>query len=188
MIEAGVSVSHQCTSINQSINNTAWKTDISLKEGGARWSPYAVLSNSSDHKVSFPSNNKFIGSVYSNWAENCFCMAREECEAKQWFLMWNMAAETHLWHPALSPPAYLRKQVASCTPPGRGVPEKQKCGGIWRKCTTLRINEAVVSPRGSWQEGWTGAWPAADSSPRRHAQDRLCVCSLDAVLTEPQPV
>lgn len=128
--------------------------------------PYAVLVL--DHKLPFPSvNNKFIGSVYSNWAENCFCVARKECEAKQWFLIWNMAAETHLWHPALSPPAYLRKQVASCTPSGRGVPEKQMCGRRWRKLTTLHINEAVVSLRGSWQEGWTGVWPAADSSAWR---------------------
>lgn len=104
-------------------------------------------------------------------------MARKECEAKQWFLMWNMAVDTHLWHPALSPPAYLRKQVASCTPSGRGVPEKQMCGRRWRKLTTLRINEAVVSLRGSWQEGWTGVWPAADSSPWSHS-DRLWMCFL----------
>lgn len=78
--------------------------------------------------------------------------------------------------PALSPPAYLRKQVASCTPSGRGVPEKQKCGRIWRTPGALRINEAASSLWGSWEEGWAGAWPAAESPRRSLCEDRRDLC------------
>lgn len=137
---AGVSVctythSHTHVQMYQSrldpITNTAWTTAKmfrcaeSLPSENTRelkWNEVgdfypALFCLSSQHKLPFPPiNNNFIGSVCSNGAEDGFCMARNKCEAKQWFLMWNMAAESHLWHPVLSPPAYLRKQVASCTP------------------------------------------------------------------------
>lgn len=128
------------------IKNTAWTTaeifgcaeylpddntlEIKLNKDGALLSPTLFCLSLQSISCLFLLLTINVLAQSTPTGRKTFCMARNKCEAKQWFLKWNMAADSHLWHPVLSPPAYLRKQVASCTPTGRGVPEKQMCGRV----------------------------------------------------------